>query len=161
VGVVWAWFEHNSPKSYNSPLHNSPFSRSPVYIFFIGANKFGGNLTSIKIIYTVILPYSINNANIKQFLRFQRLIWIFQDMVSPVYYLLLLRLAVEISPWSYIVNVRAIMVKSCLEMFFPCLSNEMAIANVNIGPLWNRFLAFSELWHKLRFMITVNGTIYS
>jgi hypothetical protein len=44
-----------------------------------------------------------------------------------------------------IVNVRAIMVKSCLEMFFPCLSNEMAIANVNIGPLWNRlFLAFPE-----------------
>jgi hypothetical protein len=37
------------------------------------------------------------------------------------------------------------MVKSCLEMFFPCLSNEMAIANVNIGPLWNRlFLAFPE-----------------
>jgi hypothetical protein len=60
-----------------------------------------------------------------------------------------------------IVNVWAIMVKSCLEMFFPCLSNEMAIANVNIGPLWNRFLAFPELWHKLRFMITVNGTIYS
>jgi hypothetical protein len=45
------------------------------------------------------------------------------------------------------VNVWAIVVKSCLEMFIPCLSKEMTIANVNIlvDPLWNRFLAFPEL----------------